>query len=536
MRADVSTDTLASALPNFLELFRSAERRPGSIAGAPTAIAAVDPEAEERDFLLSCAAASQAFPLVHQGHLIVAGASESTLDLAFADEATASALAADTVLSHLYAPSSIPPQPRPRDPELRLDELCDQALAADDADGALSRLNRRTTAHHLETLDAPPLLDDAAFRDAFGVDRSDWLWLQATLLGMADVLRGCTAAARRSGVRSGRDPGLAYVNAHGGPPDVFRAALARQAGIDPENLSTLLRFLTLDLDELDETGHAAGAYWPPITIADGSVVMSPHLLARFTLERNLIFALSRLDRRRFDRTAATGLERRLLTEVAWLFELGAADVSIHVGRRWRSSGVTGEFDLLMLDSTTREVVHVQAKGSLPAEAESMVALREGRLRYGLDQLKRFRALAEPDRVSIIARITGVDTTQWRMRDVLLSRSGFGSSRIRADAGDVDLITPGPLVLATDDLLSAGRRAGPSQILDVAARIVGEVHDAARPRWAEDSVELGVMTLRVPQLHLDIDELNRWRLRVTRSRAFLNEVAKELVDRTETPSS
>ena len=477
-------------------------------AGAADALGAyvdVDPDGSQLAFLLTYGHFCEVMPEVHRDYYDVGGNRESGFTLSHVNADFAAFEMRDIILTEFGGPFGVafPPTSLITD----FDRLAETApiLPLEIAGPVYQQLYR----FYLRVLVEPALVTDAGMVEAAGVDNAEFVRFRAAVYAIADVCRGLSRAIKRRIDKEAQSDALEvefmeWVAVNWSREFVV-ALLTDLSGLTPVAVDRLLDLFTLGLrPDARRVDHAGDGYLPPFTHLEDSLLFSGDLIRLFLLARNVLFVVNRLDKRRFDDLVSQAMEPQLIEQATALFAR-VSRLEVVRNHDWGD----GEFDVLVYSPAENVALHVQAKAAIPPQGARMVAAIEARGREGLEQLARFRALAQGDQDTILTQALGHQVAAVSLIDVLLARTSFGTAALWGRSGAVALVN---LLLLAEVI----RTADPARPLtDFAAHATArldEIVDIASPRWVEREIDLGTLALRLPILDYDFASLGAARAR------------------------
>jgi hypothetical protein len=491
--------SLASRLSYIAPLLSKAPAEPlgESASEALSVYAASDSRRAQLPFLLSYAQLHEIMPEVRREYYSVSGGERGKLRLRHVSEEFAAFEARDVLLVELARPwVQIPPSAVP-------------------ARGALldhGQTLNPTVLHNLKNLAGVyrgalmeiRLLDDAAFEVAVGASPSDFIAVQSTLFAIADY-----AILRSRGLR---EP--PHTKARSGEAfewstllwkeGFFLGLLEALTGVSATAIDNILSHFSMDFRTgAPDTAHAGDGFFPPIVMLPGAVMVSPDLLRGSVHVRNVLYGIGRRDRSTFDSLISSSLEPTLISQAYALF---SSNTSLIVRHNVSWSG--GEIDLLVYDPSDNSAIHVQAKAAAPPQGARMVQRLEGRIREGLDQLSRFKALPQSTQDETLSRALGTSVRNVTLYDVVLSRSGFGTYSVVAGARDVTFLSLPVLAIITERARKTSIQMDVHEVLAASVDEVTALVAEARPVWEERDLVIDRATLVVPMLQYDKSAIER----------------------------
>jgi len=510
-RRPAAACAVAGRLSHLIQLLLDSPCEPTgeSAKDALEAAHEADPDGAQLITLLSYGHFCEMMPEVHRDYYAVAGDVGGGFTLTHATNAFSQHEALDIILNELALASSLNP---PRD--LHNQEFDQLAAMFPVADGdILAHLLRFNTAHHQEFLKEPPVLTEEGYQAAAGVGRGEFERFRVALFAMADWCKGMADAIDRRIWREGRTDALwaemlEWISVHW-KVNFFVGMVAGISGLDLGVVERLLEFFTVDFRYEHKSGKQVGdGFFPPIARLTDSVLFNPDLLKLFLPFRNVLYALNRTDRKRFDRLISQYLEPQLIEDACRLLCLfnGLEMVKNHC---WKG----GEIDLLVYSAAENTALHVQAKAAIAPQGARMVQAIETRVKEGISQLKGLRALGQEGIDGVLSAALKKELHGVEVIDVLLSRSCLGTDRVWFQLGS---IVPVNLTLLAG-LANQARKQGESLSLRAFTSSVWQeinrVMQVARPEWVIKELLAGRTMICLPMLNYDVDQVGRERWRM-----------------------
>lgn len=467
------------------------------------AVTDTDPDFTQLAMLVGYSHFCELMPEVHRGYYLVEGNQDAGFQLRHPSADFAGHEALDIVLSELSLSVFLNP------PDSlfsgQFDGLARKVPFADFREmwGALSLLNE----HYRLYFNEPPFLTEDGYRAATGVEIKEFVRFRAALIAMADFARGMASAIDRRIRREG-DPGerlwkemLEWISVCWNKTAFF-GFLKGLSGLEFGKLERLVSLFSVDFRSGKKSGVTArDGFFPPIAMLEGTVLYNPDLLKLFMTARNIVFAVRHQDERLFNDMVSQHLEPSLVQQAADLLR-AVPGFEVIVGRHWHKGGRNGELDMLVFSAAENVALHVQAKAAIPPQGARMVQTIEGRVREGLDQLKRLSDLPRADRDAVLSQALERTIIGVEVIDVLLSRSCFGTSKVWSQLRNVV-----PLNLTLLAGVTKGARLGRKSmsLLTLPVQVQDEINQLmhrARPQWVTKEAILGRVVFRLPMLEFD----------------------------------
>ncbi len=270
-------------------------------------------------------------------------------------------------------------------------------------------------------------------------------------------------------------------------------------GVDVAAFNRISPFFTIDA-HAERFQQAGDGFWPPFLRFDRAVLFSPHALRSMLSERNLLYALNKLDQARFDRLVSEHLEPALLDDVeAALSAIPAARVARNF--EWREGTEAGEIDLLLADVATQTAIHLQAKAAVPPHGARMTQRVEDRTIEAIKQIEAFERLDSGVRDGICARAIKCQPIKLKWQSAILSRSCFGTDKAWARLGTTVPLNP-TLLRGALKRLAATPSASLRDLLSIAAALLEEIVGETASTWVTETVPVFNRTIEIPSLRID----------------------------------
>lgn len=195
------------------------------------------------------------------------------------------------------------------------------------------------------------------------------------------------------------------------------------SAVAPSVAEKIVNFFTIDLSQPHRSGVGEG-YFAPFLRLDDALLYSPHAVKRMMPERNLLYAIVRTDKKKFDDVDSQHLEPALLDDAEeFLSSLPGVEVAKNVN--WDK----GEIDLLAYHEGSNTGLQLQAKAGVPPQGARMIAQVESHALEAVEQLTRFLGLDADVKDQICSSaikkpVTGVDWSSG-----ILVRSCLGTERV-----------------------------------------------------------------------------------------------------------
>ncbi len=414
---------------------------------------------------------------------------------------------ADILLSEITLAHDLAPPPYPIDACKRLVKAW-PIIPADDLVKVLQDAYR----HYLQNVFEMPLLDGDGFGESFGFSRSDFVQLRAALMAYADFCLGMADAAERLAASAWTRPrrqALEREVREWASPLLNRnhvvGLTAGLAGVDPDVADRIVSNFTLNLNNVAASGGGEG-FFPPFLMLSNALLFSPHAVKRMMPERNLLYALVRTGRPKFDEVVSRHLEPALLTDAAQCLS-ALPGVEIRQNVSWEQ----GEIDLLAYHEASNTALQVQAKAAVPPQGARMVAQIESRTLEAAKQIRRFLNLSDEEKRRVASAAIGrpIEPVAWSSG--VLVRTCLGTETAWSGISGCIPLNPVLLRAALKRLVTYSDFSFAK--LDAAvAEELAALRASALQGWTNKSFALFGKTIELPLLDLDYGAIAAYRNR------------------------
>lgn len=441
-------------------------------------------------------------PFVHKKALAVERI-PAGFHLRYPNEAAARFEALDVVASEL-ALTALAEHFRydPR-PLLRMVETWPRIAAAD-----LHSVLWQAYAFHLDNVREDPFIGAHAYERVLGFRHDEFVRVRAAMMAFASWCLGMANAAEAHAIGTeGREQDrfgnecfewLAPLLRR----DFVHGTIQQLAEVPPDRVAEVLSYF--EEDPFAERGVSGEGYLAPVNTYGDFVLISPRAMHQMTPERNILYTLNKLDRRRFDELVSAELEPSLLAHAKQLID-SIPGVEARTNVHWRG----GEIDLLAFCQMSNSAIQIQAKAAIPANGARMTRQLETNTRTAVRQLQGFENLAVGEKDAVIQTAFGLRVQNVRWASGVLSRSSFGSVPAWEAIGEKAAINLPLLKLVTQEL-AAGPNADLATVPERATRILEEIANEGVRGWEDQALDVFGTPIVIPLLRLDNGVISRWR--------------------------
>ncbi|WP_439364502.1 hypothetical protein ACNJYD_33075 [Bradyrhizobium sp. DASA03005] len=443
-------------------------------------------------------------PFVHKKALTV-DRTPTGFHLRYSNEAAARFEALDVIVSELALTALADHFKYDPPPLLRMVETWPHIDAAD-----LHAVLRQAYAFHLENVREDAFLGAHAYERVLGFRHDEFVRLRAAMMAFGSWCLGMANAAEAHAMGTKGKEQDRYGNeclewlAPLLRRDFVHGMIQQLAELPADRVAEILRYF--EEDPFAEHGISGEGYLAPLKAYDDCVLISPRAMHQMTSERNILYALNKLDRRRFDDLVSAELEPSLLVHAKQLIDR-VPGIQTRTNVHWRD----GEIDLLAFSQATNSALQIQAKAAIPADGARMTRQLETNTRTAVRQLEGFERLGTSEKDAAIQTAFGVRAHEVRWASGVLSRSSFGSvSAWEAIGGRAAMNLP-LLKLVTEQIAAAPTAAADlATVPERSARILAEIANDGIHGWEDQPLDVFGTSITVPLLRLDNGAISRWR--------------------------
>lgn len=500
----VAAFNLASRLSYIAALLASCPGEPtgSSALEALEAYASVDTDRSQMSYLVTYAHFAELMPEVHRGYYNVAECQDAfVLTHCSTDFATGEAV--DILLSELglgFLSES------PYRKEILARMLAQGIVLNGTVAVGLKALFTMYRTRIRET----PIMGDKTFVAATGYDADHFARFQAALLALCDYASAMARALLRKAANKDEDLTAEAMEWYAlcWKETALFGILQGISELSTPEFDALVEFFAIDFrTQPTDVTHAGDGFFPPIIRMKGSVLLSPELVRMSIQPRNIVYALRRRNKHKFDRAISQDLEPHLITQACAIFS-NAPDLMVKKNVSWDK----GEIDILLFEPGANTAMQMQVKATLPVQGARLVDRLEDRVREGLKQLARFRETEASAIDELVSNTFGVKANGVTLIDVVLTRSSIGTGVIAAAPQHVTFVTLPVLGLSIDSSLQLGSSVHLSDITSFVRRYPNELMTNAAAQWNEREIKLGTKTIKLPMLDFDADFVEKERRR------------------------
>lgn len=236
---------------------------------------------------------------------------------------------------------------------------------------------------------------------------------------------------------------------------------------------------------------------------ESSYIFSPFNIRTRLSPRNLLYILLKTNQKLFDESLSHFLEPNLIKNAVFLLQ-NITSLKIEVNKNWGK----GEFDIVMYEPEKNIIIHVQAKGTIPAEGARMTKRLESRMNEGIKQLNTFKISSNKNQ--ILSEIFNTEITDPIIIDVLLGSAGFGTEDIWDKINNQKIVT---LNLSLLHIYIQRYNKGSIDLknfFDDINQITNEIVEASNPCLEEIIYQIGDKTIVYSGLKYESSKLIKYK--------------------------
>ena len=289
----------------------------------------------------------------------------------------------------------------------------------------------------------------------------------------------------------------------------FMSLLVGLTNVKTTAIENILSFFTINMEN-QNFKNAGDGFFPPLVNYSNYYLFNPYILRLMLASRNIIYVLKQTKQTQFDNIVSQYLEPTLLKQALKIWkqlEVKLPDMTILSNVNWSK----GEFDLLIYQSSSNTVLHIQAKAPIPPQGARMTKAVENRSIEGIEQLNRFQHLPPDERDTVISEIFKTPVKNVQCVSVLLCRAGLGTHlawKLKKDITVVNL----QLLNGVIQILSS-KNLNLSDFKGVADSLLIDIYNKSVLGWKQGFIPLNGIIISMPLLKLNHDEINKIRIQL-----------------------
>ena len=181
-----------------------------------------------------------------------------------------------------------------------------------------------------------------------------------------------------------------------------------------------------------------------------------------------------------------------------------SSLKIKINKKWEK----GEFDIIMYEASENVIIHVQAKGTLPAEGARMTKRLEDRINEGIVQLHRFNKESKKDQ--ILSNIFDTKIKNPTIISVILATAGFGTAEVWNKMNDQKIIALNLSLLYNYINRYKEENFNLQDFFDDINKIIDEIIQATKPYIENKTYKIGNKTIIYPSFEYESLKLLKYK--------------------------
>lgn len=244
-------------------------------------------------------------------------------------------------------------------------------------------------------------------------------------------------------------------------------------------------------------------YFPIFFDFEDSYMFSPFNIRTRLSPRNLLYILLKTNKKLFDESLSQFLEPNLIKHAVYLFE-SFSSIRIKINKKWEK----GEFDIIMYEALENVIIHVQAKGTLPAEGARMTKRLEDRINEGINQLNRFNK--ESNKEQILSNIFDTEIKNPTIINVILATAGFGTAEVWNKINNQKIVALNLSLLYNYIIRCNQENLNLKNFFDDINKITDEIIQATNPYIENKTYKIGNKTIIYPSFEYEGSKLLKYK--------------------------
>ena len=162
------------------------------------------------------------------------------------------------------------------------------------------------------------------------------------------------------------------------------------------------------------------------------------------------------------------------------------NLQIETNKKW---GTNGEFDIIAYDNSNNNILHFQAKASIPVEGARMTQNLESRIEEGIRQIERFNQQDSITKDSIVSKIFNKEIKNPKYIDIIVGWGGFGTYNIWESFNDKK-ITALNIAVLNQYIIKYNNAYNISNFYNDINNLINEIVDSSSPKKIINKLKIG----------------------------------------------
>lgn len=363
--------------------------------------------------------------------------------------------------------------------------------------------------YRLNSIKEVPLLEPNAFQRSIGIKWEDFCKVRAALFAYTDYSIGLADGLMFLGLNESNNARKEAIFHEfykwvvvSSDKSSFMNLLMALTNVKSSVIESILKFFTLDIENQNFKNVGDG-FFPPLVDYSSFYFFSPHILRSVLTGRNIFYVVNKCNSTRFNNSVSKNLEPTLLKQALEIFKT-LPDLETFSNKKWKKGKIEGEFDLLIYQSSSNTMLHIQAKAAIPPQGARMTKAVETRSIEGIGQLDRFQDLPENERDSVISNILGKPVEKVQCVSVLLCRAGLGTHSVWELKKDITVVNLQLLNKIIQILFDSNFNL--SHFKRVTDDFLIDIYNKSVLGWMPGYIYLNGVFIRMPLLQLNHNEI------------------------------
>ncbi len=353
---------------------------------------------------------------------------------------------------------------------------------------------------HLGNICEDAFMSEQAYERVLGFQHAEFIRVRAAMMSLASWCLGMANAAEARSMQSKGAKRDRFGNEclEWIAPLISRSFvygfIQQLSKVSEGRVAEILRYF--EDDPFSEVGLSGEGYLAPVIAYDDYVLLSPHAMYQMTPERNILYVLNKLERKRFNDFASAELEPSLLIHAEELIK-SIPGIKVKTNVNWRN----GEIDLLAYCQATNSAIQLQAKAAIPAVGARMTRQLESNSLTAVRQLQAFEQLSPDEKDALIMSVFGVQAYNVAWSSGIISRSSFGSATAWEKFGNRAVMNLPILKIATAKIKEIDH-VDLSKFAEFTRDIIEEIYSKVVVGWEDQPIDVFSTNIIAPLLRLN----------------------------------
>lgn len=261
----------------------------------------------------------------------------------------------------------------------------------------------------------------------------------------------------------------------------FYAKFKKLIGIEEYKFLRLMNIFSLDVNC---TYKLQDGHYPVFFEYKDLYLFSPFNVRVQLSPRNLLYLLNKNETANFNNISKY-LEPQLIKYCINLLNK-IPNLQIESNKNW---GTRGEFDIIAYDNSNNNILHFQAKASIPVEGARMTQNLESRIKEGICQIERFNQQDSTTKDCIVSKIFNKQIINPQYIDIIVGWGGFGTYNIWESFNDKK-ITALNIAVLNQYIIKYNNAYNISNFYNDINNLINEIVDSSSPKKIINKLKIG----------------------------------------------